>query len=269
MTDDDAHDLFQRFQTGAGTHKGCVRTANEDHFLAAPELGIWVVSDGMGGHVGGAFASAAIVSALDGAPPAQSVGGLLDACNAALARANERIRAHAAESGATVGATVAALLAFDKRYACVWCGDSRVYLIRKGEIRQISRDHSEVQELVDSGAITADQARTWPGRNVLTRAVGIASQVLTDTVEGDLEEDDIFLLCSDGLTGHVSDEEIRQIVLKNSAASARRELIDLALERGGKDNVTVIVVHYRPDPTRPPRRADDEENWKWAWPLPR
>jgi serine/threonine protein phosphatase PrpC len=239
------------FQTGANTHVGYVRSKNEDHYLVRADIGLWAVSDGMGGHVAGAFASAAIVEALKVLPLAHTAVELLSGCEHGLSLANRRIRTFAAEhAGATVGATVAVLLAFGEHYACLWCGDSRVSLIRDGEIRQVSRDHSEVQELVDHGAISAEEAKSWPGRNVLTRAVGVADEIETDMVEGALHQGDIFVLCSDGLTGHVADEEICRIALRRPPEASCQDMIDLALQRGGKDNVTVIVVHYRPERTR-------------------
>jgi protein phosphatase len=249
--------LDSAYRTGALTHTGNVRRANEDSLLARPDIGLWAVSDGMGGHEAGAFASAAIVEALSACRQRPSAGALLRDCEDNLAAANARIRAcPAALAGATVGATVAVLLTFGEHYACLWCGDSRVYLVRDGAIRQLSRDHSEVQELVDQGALTPEEARTWPGRNVLTRAVGVFDEAETEMTEGRLESGDIFVLCSDGLTTHVNDEEILRAVMRRAALGGCQDLIDLALERGGRDNVTVIVVHYRPDRTRrlrPPR----------------
>lgn len=249
---DDGMDTNEMFQTGTATHVGCVRRDNEDALLARPEAGIWAVSDGMGGHDAGAFASASIVAALSEVAPADSAPALLDAVEDALEAANLRIRAYAHENSLpVVGATLAALLVFDKHFACVWCGDSRIYLIRDGAIAQLTHDHSQVQEMIDKGALTDEEAHAWPGRNVLTRAVGVFETLETETSEGRLQPDDVFVLCSDGLTGHVADDEILKVASRRPAASACHDLIELALERGGKDNVTALVVQYKPDSTRP------------------
>jgi protein phosphatase len=248
----DDQDAGRAFQTGAATHVGLVRRENEDSLAARPEAGLWAVSDGMGGHQAGAFASATIVEALSAIAPAPTCADLLNAVNDALERANGSIRHYASHNGASVvGATLAALLIFGKRFACVWCGDSRVYLIRDGKIILLTHDHSQVQDMIDQGALTEEEARSWPGRNVLTRAIGVFDAPETDLVEGGLLPDDIFVLCSDGLTGHVADGEILKIASRRPAASGCQDLIDLALERGGKDNVTVLVVQYKPDATRP------------------
>lgn len=240
------------FQTGAATHVGCVRQENEDNLLARPEVGLWAVSDGMGGHAAGAFASAVIVEALATVAPAESGAALLEAVDGALEHANARIRSYAHENSIpVVGATLAALLIFEKNFASVWCGDSRVYLIRDGAIVQLTHDHSQVQEMIDQGALSEEEARSWPGRNILTRAIGAFETPETEEIEGQLRPDDVFVLCSDGLTGHVADEEILKIAARRPAACGCQDLIDLALERGGKDNVTALVVQYRPDPTRP------------------
>lgn len=247
------------FQTGGGTHPGHVRENNEDDLVVRPEIGLWAVADGMGGHEAGAFASHAVAGALSEIDAPASAAALLDACNRQIAKANESIRAFArSRGGAIVGTTAAVLLALDGRFACVWCGDSRIYLIRRGVLRQVTRDHSELQEFIDRGVLTPDEARTWPNRNVLTRAIGVSDAPETEMAQDELQSGDVFVLCSDGLTTHVDDGEIAMIAARRPPESGCRELIDLALSRGGRDNVTVVVVHYRPDITRrkPQANAD-------------
>jgi protein phosphatase len=244
-------DLASVFQTGGATHAGHVRDHNEDDLVLRPEVGLWAVADGMGGHDAGAFASQTVARTLATVEPPSSAEALLKACDDKLAQANDAIRAFAeAKGGAIVGTTVAVLLVFGAHFSCVWCGDSRVYLIRRGQIRQLSRDHSELQEFVDRGVLTPAEAQVWPGRNVLTRAIGVFETPETERQEGELEPGDLFVLCSDGLTTHVADDEILKIAARRPAASAAQDLIDLALSRGGKDNVTVVIAHYRPDSTR-------------------
>jgi serine/threonine protein phosphatase PrpC len=243
------------FVSGGATHPGKVRPENEDAFVVLEKTGLWAVTDGMGGHEAGAFASSEIAASLAAIEPAASAAALLSACDRRLEDANRRIRDHGEErGGVTVGATVAVLLVFAERYACVWCGDSRIYLVRDGKIRQLSRDHTEVQALVDRGALTQEEAKTWPNRNILTRAIGVFDEPETEMVEGCLQSGDVFVLCSDGLTLHVEDAEIAQIATRRPAANSCDDLIALALARGGRDNVTVVIAQYRPEATRPALR---------------
>jgi protein phosphatase len=252
------HDLASVFQTGGATHPGHVRDHNEDDLVLRPAIGLWAVADGMGGHEAGAFASQTVAKALGTVETPASAAALLKSCDDKLAQANDQIQAFARRNGgAIVGTTVAVLLVFQNHFACVWCGDSRVYLIRRGVLRQLSRDHSELQDFIDRGVLTPEEAKVWPGRNVLTRAIGVFETPETDRQEGQLESGDMFVLCSDGLTTHVADDEILKIATRRPAESACHDLVDLALSRGGKDNVTVVIAHYRPDSTRrmpPPQR---------------
>ena len=140
-----------------------------------------------------------------------------------------------------MGTTVAGLLIFEDHYACIWAGDSRVYLSRHGKIHQLTRDHNEARELFEKGILREEEMFSWPRRNVITRAIGAFETPDAEIIHGELASGDIFVLCSDGLTGHVDDEEIR-LRLGQGAQAAADALIALALERGGNDNVTVIVV---------------------------
>ena len=129
----------------------------------------------------------------------------------------------------------------DGHYACVWAGDSRVYLVSGGAIRQLSRDHTEVEELVAAGTLSREDAENWPN-NVITRAIGAAEELELEVVTGSADPGDIFVICSDGLTKHLSDDEILQCVAGRNAQAACEAMLELALERGGFDNVTVVVV---------------------------
>ncbi|WP_460450333.1 PP2C family protein-serine/threonine phosphatase [Alsobacter sp. SYSU BS001988] len=232
-----------RFETGAATHVGKVRAQNEDNLLTRPEIGLWCVADGMGGHEAGGLASAAIVEALRHVRPPATAAGLLAASRQSLVDANAAIRAIAKARGfALVGATVVVLLASGRHFACLWAGDSRLYRIRAGAAAQLTRDHSEVQDMVDKGLLSDDEARTWPGRNVITRAIGASPAPDLDMLQGDIEPGDVFLLCSDGLTTHVADDEIAARATARAPQDACAALVDLTLERGGADNVTVVIV---------------------------
>ena len=235
------------FEVGAATHVGCVRELNEDSFLVRPELGLFAVADGMGGHEAGEAASAALIESLARIEAQESAAALLQACEDRLIDANANIRGLAARRGIDVmGTTVVALLIFDGHYACLWSGDSRAYLVRESRIHQVTRDHTEVEELVAEGILNDEEARRWPRRNVVTRAIGIFEKPETEMKCGELFSGDVFVLCSDGLTGHVEPDELRRRVVSGAPQTACDELIELALQRGGHDNVTVIVVRYSP-----------------------
>ena len=232
------------FETAAVTHPGHVRPFNEDSIFTSDGDGVWVVADGMGGHRDGNIASAMITAAAGDI----RATGTLDALAAEFCRGiqdvNEKLLAKSnGQSHLLVGSTIAALLIRQHAFACLWAGDSRCYLVRRGQIEQVSRDHTEVQDLVDRGIITSTEARTWPRRNVITRAVGADSGFVLEQAHGRVQSGDCFILCSDGLTGHVEDQEILTSVQWATARDSCDRLLSLALERGGKDNISIIVVN--------------------------
>ncbi len=229
---------------GSLSHVGAVRTLNEDRCFAAPELGVYAVADGMGGHAAGDIASTAVVQALATIGPAVTANDLLARLEDRMLHVNAAIRAVAEARGQLVGTTVAVLIVFGSDFACVWAGDSRIYRIRGGAIEQLTRDHTEVQALVDSGALTPEEARDWPRRNVITRAVGVRPEPELELVHCVLEPGDTFVICSDGLTTHVEDAAIRDRADGAEPQDACDALVALALERGGSDNVTVVAVRF-------------------------
>lgn len=231
------------FECFGASHTGCVRDLNEDSFLLEPASGLWVVADGMGGHEAGEVASASIVAHLATLGVASSAPDLRARFEDRLARAHSEIRRLSEErGGVTIGSTVAALLAFDGQFACLWSGDSRVYLVRDGVLAQVSRDHTEVQDLLDRGVISPQEAASWPRRNVITHAVGVAEDITIDMRQGEIRPGDVFVLATDGLSAHVDDDEIREGVIGQPPKAACEHLIELVLSRGATDNVTVIVV---------------------------
>jgi serine/threonine protein phosphatase PrpC len=241
------------FKSGAATHVGKVRQHNEDSFLVLAKSGVWAVADGMGGHTAGDVASHTVVEELRRISEPSSASELLASFEEGVVAANNRLKELSASRGSvTIGTTVAALLIYREFFACVWAGDSRIYRARESRIEQLSVDHTEVQQLVESGAITAEQARSWPSRNVITRAIGADDSPELEMLHGTLEPGDAFILCSDGLTNHVSDQEILTAVLRNSPQAACDDLIDLTLDRGATDNVTVVVVRFDPTASTPP-----------------
>lgn len=241
-----AADEMMWFETSTRTDVGCVRTLNEDSVLSSPDKGLWVVADGMGGHTAGDFASQTIVHELGTVGLPTGAMDMRARFMARLTAANTRIQDHAAELGTgTIGSTVAALLIQQDHFACIWSGDSRVYRMRGDQLTRVTRDHTEVQALLDSGAITPEEAENWPRKNVITRAIGVTELPECDMVEGALLEADVFLLCSDGLTEYFEDAELADVLYTGLAGSLEPlcdQLISMALLRGGKDNVSVIMV---------------------------
>ena len=232
------------FETTARTDVGLARDLNEDSYLARPDIGLWAVADGMGGHQAGDMASQMIVDALgaiDGGAPAYA---RRDAVRGRLAEVNAELVARAGElpAGSVIGSTVAALVVHEDHYACLWAGDSRVYLQRGGALIRISHDHSLVQDLIDAGALSEEDARHRRISNVITRAVGAAPILELEETHGEILPGDLFLLCSDGLTGLVQDHELGNILSGSNLEAIASRLLSLTLERGAKDNVTLVLV---------------------------
>lgn len=224
---------------GHGTHVGLRRDHNEDTYSAEPSLGLWLVADGMGGHEHGEVASAIARDTVT--REVQAGTPLADAISTAALKIIEQSKAK--QSTLPMGTTLVAALVKDNNYEVAWVGDSRVYLW-DGELKQLTSDHSYVQELVDQGAITAEQAKTHPHRNVVTQALGVTEPEIlrVDTVKGDFTSGDL-LLCSDGLTEEVDDEYIAYVMSRNlDPQETVDHLIIAALDNGGSDNVTVVLI---------------------------
>jgi protein phosphatase/serine/threonine-protein phosphatase Stp1 len=229
----------------AMTDVGAVRKHNEDNMLSRPDLGLWVVADGAGGHESGEVASGMIVAELDRLPRDLSGAEVLSEVRLTLSRVHAALRAEAASRGphAMIASTFIALILRDRHFACLWAGDSRAYLLRHGELTQISRDHSLVQELVDSGNLAPEDAEHHPHANVITRAVGADTEMLElDKVIGQAEPGDRFLLCSDGLSKTLSDAEIASLLAAPDGVPPPELLITAALAHRVNDNVTAVVV---------------------------
>jgi serine/threonine protein phosphatase PrpC len=234
-----------KLRHSADTDVGKTRDHNEDSFgigdaEQAERMGeLLVVCDGMGGHAAGEVASKIGVETILSIYYSEASEDRAHVLEQAFEQANEQIYARGNGSMGTTG--VAALLLHDALHIAN-VGDSRAYLIRDGDIRQISRDHSFVGDQVAAGLITADQARSSPHRNVITRALGYQSGVTVDLFRWPLQIDDIIVLCSDGLHGLVTDAEIARIAGEAAPDAAVRQLIDLANSRGGTDNITVAII---------------------------
>lgn len=227
------------------THTGHVRKHNEDAILDHREQGLWLVADGMGGHWGGDQASQAIVDAMVDFNRQQDLSDNVAEIELRLKEANRTcMRTSAARAGKkrVMGSTAVMLFAHDPFCFFIWVGDSRVYRRRGDQTQQMTRDHSLVQELVTQGKITPKEAETHPSGNVITRAVGAGHQLQIDLEFATTEPGDTFLLCSDGLYRHVSDEEIGELLRLPNINEASSRLLSLALSRGGSDNISIVVA---------------------------
>ena len=233
-----------KWESAVQTHRGKVRRINEDAVLERPDLGLWVVADGMGGYETGDVASQMVVDTLGGLAEAESLSQFVDAVDDGLLDVNQRIQDHAAHQldGRTMGSTIVSLILCGQAGACVWAGDSRLYRLREGRIEQLSRDHSHVQELVDAGELLPEEAESHHEANVITRAVGALPELYTDTTVFSVRDGDTYLLCSDGLYKEIGPAQMAEVLGSGSVVSAASSLLDSALERGARDNVSVAVV---------------------------
>lgn len=228
----------------AETHCGAVRTHNEDALLSRPELGLFVVADGAGGHDAGEVASNAIVAALHAMPPDLAAADALGFVRRSVSGVHAALHRHAAARGpgTIIASTIVVLLIREAHFVCLWAGDSRAYLLRDDVLTQVTRDHSLVQELVAAGVIAEAEAEQHPHANVITRAVGAAGDDLElDKVSGTLLPGDRFLLCSDGLCKTLDLSALHD-KLRAPLSEAAAGLVAEALARQARDNVTALVV---------------------------
>jgi len=231
-----------RFRSSAASHPGAVRAHNEDSFVNRPDLGLWAVADGAGGHQAGDVASQIITDALNAVPPGFGAAELLAEVRYRLAGAHNALQLEATRRGghAMLVSTIVVLLARDDYYACLWAGDSRAYLLRDGRFRQLTRDHSLVQELFDAGVIGAAEAVHHPSANIITHAIG-ADTLELEKVTDRLLPGDRFLLCSDGLFKTLPEPELARIMGADDDPPAEH-LLGAALDQQPDDNVTVVAV---------------------------
>ena len=237
-----------RFRSWGATHVGTVRRTNQDAYVNRPDLGLWAVADGAGGHDGGEIASAEVAAALQSVPDNLSAGEVLVEVRDRLEAAHARLRALGAErgEGRLCASTVVIVLARGGHFACLWAGDSRAYLCRAGKFTQLTRDHSLVEELLASGAITAAEAERHPQGNVITRAIGTDEALELDKRTGHLAPGDRFLLCSDGLSKTLPDPALAAMLAVDEDSAAER-LVLAALAAQVTDNVTAVTVEVLPD----------------------
>jgi serine/threonine protein phosphatase PrpC len=231
-----------RYRSVARSDRGRVRTRNEDIVLDRPEVGIWAVADGMGGHDRGDRASGIVKEELARLQPsAAGLNGTVAAVRDGLSAAHARLRAEFG-SGGSSGTTVVVLVAEGDRYVCLWAGDSRLYRCAHGAVERLTTDHSLVQELVSSGAITPEAAHGHPLANRITRAVGVEPTLDLEVRGGKCVDGERFLLSSDGLHGLVDDEDVARLAAIADLDAAADALMAAALDAGGTDNVSLALV---------------------------
>jgi len=235
--------------TAAGrTDVGVIRSGNEDSYLMVPDRGIFVVADGMGGHAAGEVASEMAVRFV--ARELDSLRGLSDEqvaerMRTAIRTANAAIfqRTLTEHDKRGMGTTATVLTLYETRFLIGQVGDSRAYLLRDGRLNQLTKDHSYVQEQVDAGYLTPEQARSHPYSNVITRCVGANSDVMPDIYAGTVKPRDVFLLASDGLTGMLEDYQLAELLSPDRMPQDEVDaLISEANRHGGLDNITAIIV---------------------------
>jgi serine/threonine protein phosphatase Stp1 len=240
---------------------GAVRELNEDAFLERPDLGLWLVADGMGGHFAGDVASQMVVSAMDSLENTKSLSRFVELVEQRLVETNTRLREYAErEETHTIGSTVVALLIRGEHAVCLWAGDSRMYRYREGKLEQISQDHALVEELVERGVLTREQAADHPHGNLVTRAVGAADKLFLDVEIIPIQPGDLFILCSDGLEKEIAAEEASKFDGLPSPSQVCRRLLDRALAQGARDNVTVVSVAIHGEPGHEARHDEDHRS---------
>ncbi len=255
--------LVHPLEYSAATHPGLKRENNEDCFLSAPDADLWVVADGMGGHEAGEVASAIVRETFEELAQPGKPFSLQDA----IQRSHEQILSSAEKGiGAFgMGSTVVALLSQKKNYQIAWVGDSRAYAWtpddQGGKLTRLTTDHSYVQMLYTSGAITADEVDSHPDKNIITQCLGMQelAQVKVDVAQGQWQKNQWILLCSDGLTDELSDESIAQILEHSpNSLTAVDQLLHEALTNGGRDNITLQIIES-------PIVAESFHSRFWNW----
>ncbi len=230
------------------SHEGMVRPVNEDAILSKPDIGLWAVADGMGGHKVGDIASSKIVAALDALEHCERLSDSVDIIENCLQEVNQLMLEYAQImlDGSTMGSTLVCAVIKGRIGACLWVGDSRLYRYRNNQLQQLSRDHSQLEEMIELGLITREASEQHPNRNVITRAIGVEQQLYVDLTLFSTQVGDTFLLCSDGLYNAISEEQLREgLTIKDVEVSANK-LLSQSLENHARDNVSLIVIKGNP-----------------------
>jgi serine/threonine protein phosphatase PrpC len=232
------------WQSAALSHCGQRHRENQDSCLDRPDLGLWAVADGMGGHADGHIASRTLCRELGRITAQNSLINLAHAVDDAIAVANTELftRGATAQPSIVIGTTAAVLLVHSGYVMCVWCGDSRIYLVRNGEAFLLTRDHTPVQEMLDRGEIDRAAAKAHRASHMVSRAVGVSDVAEIDRLAIEAHAGDRFMLCTDGISRHVAVDELAGLVDGDPEQTVRRA-VDLAQARGATDDVTALAVN--------------------------
>lgn len=232
-----------RYRYVAQTHVGLKRKVNEDSILTLPDHDIWLVSDGMGGHQAGDYASRLIADAVATIPLGLDPAEKMHTLRERIQGAHRAIQAEAeSRGGGTIGATVVALILANGHFVGIWAGDSRIYRLRYGQIEMLTSDHSAVAEFVLAGKMSWDEADQHPQSNAISRAVGVGDDLELDKVRGEVIAGDRFLICSDGLTKYATFSMLENTLSNAPLETVGEQLMQIALSGGGADNISLIVV---------------------------
>ena len=224
------------------TTVGTERKHNEDAYLTLPDEGLWVVADGMGGHAKGDVASQSIIDALEGFTPQRTLSTTIELIEKRVLDVNEKLHNQSlGQPDKVMGSTVAMVYTYQDHVFYMWAGDSRIYRYRNKKLDQVSHDHSFVQEIVDKGMMTPEEAGNHPSANIITRAVGVSDKLVIDIDHDIAQPGDKYLICSDGLFKDITIEDISR-AMDQIPFKAAQSLIETALANEANDNVTVIVV---------------------------
>lgn len=231
------------YRYSAKTHVGLKRKINEDAILALPDHDIWVVSDGMGGHEAGDYASRLITDSIATIPLGLDPTARMHALRQAVQAAHRLITKEAEARGrGVIGATIVALMMANRHFVAIWAGDSRIYRLRDGVIDMLTTDHSAVAAFVLAGKMSWDEAEQHPQSNAITRAVGVGDELVLDKIRGEVQSGDRFLVCSDGLTKYATFGILQDTLASYPIETVSDQLLQIALAGGGADNISVIVV---------------------------
>ena len=233
-----------KWRSSGGSDAGKVRRLNEDAFLDMPQRRLWAVADGMGGHAAGDVASSEVVASLAAIPSTENLNAASGLVAGGILRANDILRSMAKERGnkIVIGSTIVAAVARGDTIALLWAGDSRAYRLRGGRLEQLTKDHDLISDMERKNA-SQELMAAVENSNVISRAVGAHNKLEIDEIRVNVMPGDVYMLCSDGLYRELNDETITEILRESDPARATARLIDGAVRAGGRDNVSVVVIH--------------------------
>lgn len=238
-----------RWKSVSATDVGLVRKVNEDAILDRPDIGLWAIADGMGGHSAGDLASQMLAESLGRLKVPPNLSTFVEFAEHNILSVNERLIELSRFRRQVIGSTIVTLLMYGEYCAFLWAGDSRLYRFRDDTLTQLTTDHSQVEQYVQQGLLPREEAQSHPDVNLITRAVGANEMLYLDCDMAPLAVGDRFLLSSDGLDKHVTPAEIADAMRRMELPRCARHLINLTIERGAADNVSVCLVQIQDDDT--------------------